>query len=326
MAEQAGDEDDKPHEIRNIKVAEVSLVDRPANLRTFLMLKSQGNGGRPMPEVLTDEQAAELETALNTPTKTEEDVIKALDAELGKALDQSARTKVIAALRLLGGITDGAVKALHKQLSGILGGDTKKADEKPVVEPAVAKKEEPVVKTTVAPEIVALAKAGDYEAITKAVQDSPATAVLLVELMKAQGTELAKRDAQIADLTKFQAEMVTKADDVEVAKLVTEAGLPGMSTEDQTKMVKAMTPEVRSAWFSHGKAIRANLALADTEQGTSRRGDDSYNPFEEINKRAAEIVQKSAGTVMEMDARVQVLEADPKLASDYRAYTRGEKV
>jgi len=120
--------------------------------------------------------------------------------------------------------------------------------------------------------------------------------------------------------------ILAKADDTAVADLVRDAGLPGMSTEDQVKLVKSFTPEQRTAWMNHAKALRANIAMGETEHGTSRRGEDTYNPLDELNKRTTEMVVKSAGTVNEADAMMKVLEADPKLRGDYRKYVRGEVV
>jgi len=327
MPDQAGDEDvdqARTHELKNLRIAEVSLVDKPANLRPFLMLKSEsGLGGRPMPETLTDEQAAQIEAALNAPHPEEAAVLKSIETDAGAPLDDSARNKLTAALRLLGGIADGARKGLAKALAG--------PEVKPVVEPVVEpptppEKETPVVDTTKAEtktplpaEVVELAKAGDYESIVKAAGDQPGVVALMVELLKS-------RDSEIGTLKTSVEAILAKADDTAVADLVRDAGLPGMSTEDQVKLVKSFTPEQRVAWSNHAKALRANIAMGETEHGTSRRGEDTYNPLDELNKRTTEMVVKSAGTVNEADAMMKVLEADPKLRGDYRKYVRGEVV
>ena len=52
------DEDLGPRELRNLRIREISLVDRPANKRTFLLYKSKGEGDSTMP--LSEDQTAAL--------------------------------------------------------------------------------------------------------------------------------------------------------------------------------------------------------------------------------------------------------------------------
>jgi hypothetical protein len=333
MLKPAANDENAIAELKNLFIKEVSLVDKPANRRPFLLYKSNtGKGDQDMP-ALTETEAQQIEDALNTPHAKEAEVIKALETELGKALDAAARNKIIAAVRLLGGIDDESVKSVAQTLSGLVSppapaakvsvDDTKKAEP----EPAPAKKEPVTVKTEKAdttvvsppPEIVALAKAGDYAAVLKAATESPAVVGLMVDLLKS-------RDGEIADLKQWQVSMIQKADDEAVRALVVEAGLPGASIEDQVKLVKSMTSESRAAWMAQAKALKSHIAMADVEKGTSRRGSDSYNPLEEINARTAQMLQKSDGKLSEGDAMMKVLEQDSKLAADYRNYVKGENI
>lgn len=262
-----------------------------------------------MPDVLTESEAQVIEDALNQPREDEAAILTAVESEVGSELDPSTRNKVTAALRLLGNTSEVAVQGLVKKLSGILPVE-KTETTKPSVEES---------KVELPAEVIELAKSGDYEAITKAASASPGVVGLVVELLKS-------RDAEIKKANEFMATMIAKADDDAVRKIVEDAGLPGMSTDDQIKLVKSMNPEARSSWASHAKALRANIALSDVERGTPRRGSDSYNPYDEINKRVSELVSKSDGKLSEFDAQMQVLQADPKLASDYREYVRGGNV
>jgi hypothetical protein len=334
MADQAADTNENDvHELRDLFVREVSLVGKAANRRTFLLYKSAKGGNMPQP--LTEVEQLAIETALNTPTATEETVLKAM--ELAKALDAGDKNKVIAALRLLGGVQDEAVKALVKELSGAVG---EKADEKPAPttktetpapETTPARKEQTVPTPDEKPavpekivdppaEIVALAKAGNYAEIMKAAGANPGVIAVMVELLKS-------RDGEITDLKKFMAEQIAKSDDAEVARIVDEADLPGASRDDQIALVKAMDSPSRAKFAALATGIKANLqaGLYEREIGTSRRSDGRVlKALDTVKERAKEIVTKSGDKLSEGDALLRVLEDDPALAAQYRAEVRGE--
>jgi len=333
MTDKPADEDEKtPHELRNLFVKEISLVDRAANRRKFLLFKSEsGQGGNPMPQAtLTEAEVLELDTALNTPTETEGTVLAAMETAVEKALSSGDKNKVTAALRLLGGVEDSAVKALVKELSAAASGSApekvesaKKAEPKP--EEPVVRKEAPVPKADEKPkepekvpelpeEVTELAKRGDYVAITKAAGENPGVMALVVELLKS-------RDGEIQDLKKFQVEQIAKADAEEVARIVDEADLPGAAREDQIALVKGMDSDAREKFAALAKGIQANLkaGVSAGQVGTPRRGGPTSTAWDTIQKRAKELVAKSATKLDQNDAFAQVIEDDPDLARQYRA-------
>ena len=336
MPDKPVDEDEStPHELRNLFVKEISLVDRAANRRKFLLFKSEsGQGGRPMPEAtLTEAEVLELDTALNTPTETEGVVLAAMETAVEKALSSGDKNKVTAALRLLGGISDPAVKALAKELSAAAGDEPAKTEPAKKVEPKPepARKEAPVAKAVEKPkepekapelpaEVTELAKRGDYVAIMKAAGENPGVMALVVELLKS-------RDGEIADLKKFQVEQIAKADAEEVARIVDEADLPGAAREDQILLVKGMDKEGREKFAALAKGINANLkaGVGAGQIGTSRRGESTLKAYDTIQKRAKELIAKSATKLDENDALFQVLADDPELARQYRAEVAGEE-
>lgn len=287
-----------------------------------------------MPEVtLTEAEVLELDTALNTPTDTEGAVLAAMETAVEKALSSGDKNKVTAALRLLGGISDPAVKALAKELSAAAG-DTTPAKTEPAKKvepkPEPARKEAPVAKADEKPkepekapelpaEVIDLAKSGDYEAITKAAVENPGMVGIVVGLLKSQAVE-------IADLKKFQVEQIAKADAEEVARIVDEAGLPGAAREDQILLVKGMDSDARKQFAALAKGIKENIkaGVGVGQIGTSRRGEPTLKAYDTIQKRAKELIAKSATKLDENDALFQVLADDPELAQQYRAEVAGE--
>jgi len=81
-----------PQELKGLHVREISLVDRPANRRKFLLWKSEGGESDVPTEQLTDEQALQLEEWLNTYALGEDAIVtKSLSAEGKTALRAVAR-------------------------------------------------------------------------------------------------------------------------------------------------------------------------------------------------------------------------------------------
>jgi hypothetical protein len=79
---------DGPRELRNLAVSEISLVDRGANARRYLVIKrALGRGekeGGAMPRHLTESETAELEGALNRPALREQELVEKALTERGE--------------------------------------------------------------------------------------------------------------------------------------------------------------------------------------------------------------------------------------------------
>jgi hypothetical protein len=97
-------DDEQAHELRGLRVDEISLCDAAANRRRFLVLKAQNRGekGGAMPQHLTESETAELESALNSPHPAEERVLAQVAKQAGGSLSAAAVNAVRAAIRLLG--------------------------------------------------------------------------------------------------------------------------------------------------------------------------------------------------------------------------------
>jgi hypothetical protein len=124
-AEKVVEEKDGPHELTNITVKEVSVVDRAANKRTFLVTKSKKNAaGAP---VTTDEDDTDL-AALGPVGKSKDDLAAKLDAEDAAAVGKTDAQKVLDA-------KDAADKAEIERLKAV---GTSGAPAAPIVAPIVA--------------------------------------------------------------------------------------------------------------------------------------------------------------------------------------------
>jgi len=85
----------RPRELRRLHVAEVSLVDKPATGKRFLLYKSEG-GESDMVEPLDDSGALLVETGLNDPATLEGE-----DDAVGSILDDEGRILARGGFRLL---------------------------------------------------------------------------------------------------------------------------------------------------------------------------------------------------------------------------------
>ena len=297
-----GDNDElEPQELKHLRIREISLVDRPANKRTFLLFKSDGAEGDSIMPTLTEGETAAIEGALNTAVDGEDALMKAMAsrAKDGK-LSEKDRNALKGALRLLG--SSAAFADIVKAIS-----EDPKPEEKTEEKPDEKTETKPDETPEVTPDIPA-----SVEKVLKAERE-------------AHKAELAKRDAEIGDLKKFQAEMVAKADLVEVEKLVDTMNLPSMSREDQIKLVRSWTPEQREKFAGWAEGLTKSIDLS-TPIGSPRRGVDVPESAQDETMRLAKArVEKDASGKLDLaDAIMKVRAEDPALArrSDAEA-TRG---
>ena len=249
---------------------------------------------------LTEEETAAIVGALNTAVDGEDALMKAMTARAKDKLTDNERNALKGALRLLGSSKSFAdiVKAITED---------PKPEEKPKDEP----KPEPEAKPDETPEVKPDIPA-EVEKVLKAERE-------------AHKAELAKRDAEILDLKKFQAEMVAKADLVEVEKLVDTMNLPSMSREDQIKLVRSWTPEQREKFAGWAEGLTKSIDLS-TPIGSPRRGVDVPESAQDETMRLANArVEKDASGKLELaDAIVKVRAERPDLAARSRLEALGQ--
>jgi hypothetical protein len=289
MLKPGEEEDPRPTELKRLFVREISLVDRPANKREFLLYKSDGHKGDSlMPETLTKEEAEGLSAALNAPYDSEEAFLAKVD-EVKKDLTKAHRDAIKGAFRLIQSCKDDVGEDMMRvvmDLAGLVKAEKKKDDEpEPKIEPKpVEKKDE----------------------------------TQLSEVEKAHAAELSKRDEKIDALEKAVTGLLDEKDDSAVTALVAEMNLPGMSAQDQEKLFKTLPADVRAAFGAWAPAI--TKAIDMTTVGTSRHGEPAPESAQaETMQKARALVEKDASGKLDLaDALLTVRAADPSLAERTR--------
>jgi len=339
MTDERDEDEDKPTELKRLFVREISLVDKPANRRRFLLFKSAEGpkGGTLMADAaLSDEAALALEEALNSEAEREDELMEALEtiAKAEKAeLSDADKNAVKGALRLLAKVKNAVGDAVMKKLAALAGygyaapekaNPKKKPEEEE--EDYGTKRKAAVKKESVPAEVLEIAKAAstseEYESIVKAAQESPATVGLLLQVLQKSNEA---RDTELKELKKFQVDVLAKEDDRRAREQVTEMDLPGMAIEDQIAFVKSLDGAARDRLAQWAKGLRASVSEAlTTEIGTPRRAfAQAGSALDEIQKRASQLVEKAAGKLSAGDAMMKVMEDDPALAERYRSEVLG---
>ena len=245
---------------------------------------------------LTEEETAAIEGALNTAVDGEDALMKAMAsrAKDGK-LSEKDRNALKGALRLLG--SSAAFADIVKAIT-----EDPKPDEKPKDEP----KPEPEAKPDETPEPEKETSGSD-------------------DVAKAHQAELRKRDDKIEALEKFQADMLEKADRVEVATLVEKMQLPGMSSDDQIEFVLGLDKAHREKMSAWAPALTKAIDLS-SDIGSPRRGlDRPESAQDEIMRLAEARVEKDASGKTDLaEAIIKVRAEHPDLAKRSRLEALGQ--
>ncbi len=302
--------------LRNLDVREVSLVDRPANRRRFLLWKSAspaGQTGGHMP-TLTAEALTKVEKRLDVAPPGEEAVLSALTViakAAGQELTDETQTAATVMLRsaALTAIPDPHAKAA--ELAAVFGIPVQKAESTTKQETS-----KPPAPATLSAELAELAKADSSltELITKAASESSATATLLTILLK----RVAEKTATVAELTEKDAarEALAKAEAMD---------LPGVDKTKLAETIKKLSAagllaEVEPMLAALRKQVQESALYSET--GNSRRGAGST--YAKVEQMADALVQKSAdGTLTKAQAITKVLTDNPDLYQQYEAEKGG---
>ncbi len=313
----------KVTELKGLEVDEVSHVDRPANLRPFLVVKSEG--GINMPD-LTEEQVQQLEDVLSAPAPGE-------DAQVAKAAGGGVKEALIRGYqRIRHALGAEAVQKLEASA----------APAEPVEKAACAKCHGTVAKgSKFCPNCGEKMKGGDTadeeDDDAKEAEKGKATKALISKAVENAVSEVRKEyegkltvlTTSVEKLTKANDDLVTKADDAAVAEIVQKANLPGTSIEDQVKFVKSLTAEQREQWLASTTAAKAADTYAQLGQpiGTPRGVDASSAEGQIVAKAKALLdsgVKKADGRPMTLaDAIIKVREDNLDLDRRYEAEMNG---
>lgn len=282
-------------QLTDLTVDEVSLVDRAANRRRFLLMKSAGHTGDDMAidevkilkTVETIDKAGfgpalEALAADKDPTETE---------ELLKSVPEADRPKARAAIRVLGG-------ALAKSLM------TPKTVEK-------------IVEKTVVPGVIKKAD-GSYD--LSGVKDETARAALEITLKKAD-----EADARATKVEKERRrEHVTKAITTDFKHL------PGVTADDFAPIIEkvqdALEPKeytrLTTALKAASEAIRKGAMF--TELGRDASGVAAGTAAAEIQAKAEELRKADPKMTIEQ-ARARVIKSDRPLYDRSVAESNGKR-
>ena len=299
------EDEPRPAELRDVTVHEISLVDRPANKRPFLLFKSEDTPNRERGEdelaTLSKEETEQLQEVLNTEAKDEEKLLEKVDGKSKNA------TKAL--LRVLQHIAaDMEPEDLQKFLADA-GFGFEKAEEKEPEDDSKTEEQKAIAKRDAA--LAALPE--NVREILKSDRDAT----------EAENVELRK---QVEEGAKWRTDFIEKADDEAVAKLVEKMQIPGMAEEDQVKFVKALPTELRETMKGWAEALKASKELGDPTAtiGTARRGEHTVSAGDEIMKRAEALVKADTSGKLDIaDAILKVRAEDPNLAEHSRRETLG---
>ena len=292
----------RPAELKDVTVHEISLVDRPANKRPFLLFKSKESqtrkvGEYKLTEQLTKEATEELQKALNTEGEDE--------AEKLEKIDGKSKNAAKAALRILQHLTSGMDPEEVQKFLADAGFGYEKADETPEAteaEKAIAKRD------------AALA------ALPENVR------AILKEEREADAAEKDTLRKQVEEGAKWRADFIAKAEAEAIEKLVDELQIPGMSREDQVIFVAALPEAQRESMKGWATALRVTKGFSDptTVIGTPRRGEHVTSANADTMEKARALVKADTSGELDLaDAIVQVRAEDPALAERARLETLG---
>lgn len=280
------------NKLTNLDTLGVSLVRRGANKKRFALSKSEGT-------------MEGFEEVIKAVLEAEMDDEASVDEVLKQAkLSDRGMKAVKGALRLLNAFKDELPKDIMKMLAGLAGYGDPEPDEK-AEKPDEDKYKEPTMKDS-GPDLQALPDdiRNQVESLWKANQDEIKKREELEAILKAERDE------------REQQEFVAKA-----AKEFSH--LPGTPETIGTllKSVKDASPELAGQLEELLKSTEAMVSKSEllTELGQSARGDTGGSAWEQIEKAAESVVQKSANQVSKSQAISSFL-CTPEGGQLYNAY------
>lgn len=309
--------------LRNIDVREVSLVDKPAIRKRFLLFKSR-EGEAAMPK-FSDSGLAALTERINAPDP-QEDVILTKVAEIRKAASQpfgDAERDVALALLRVAGTTEQPVEKRAEVVAQLMGAPAQ--DDLTKAEMTC-----PKCGAKVKMEKSAAAKfCGQCgaEYVQKAAAPTPGIDELLkadTPLSKAVADILKAKDGQIETLAK---RVDTLEGDKTRAQAIAKAESTGLPI-DRMKLASLIEKseaggfgeELISTLKAAGEQIKASVLFGEIGSPGSL---DPASASARIAKLASDMIAKSATPLTKEQAEVAVMEQNPALYTEYLAEKGG---
>ncbi len=273
-----------PHEIVDLLIAEVSLVDDPANERPFLLIKNRTGD-----TTVADNQLIEL--ALGTDLENEE----AIDKKIG-SLPSDSQEALKGALRILQAHRENITSDVLKSLASEMGVEFQAEKQEGGGDPPKDKDE----------------GAGDTSKL------QPEVAAILQALQKSNSTleeRLQKSDAKVAELDRARRkdDMIVKVKDLRLAKAEPD------KLADALLSLQDSSPE---AYEQLSEILTATSAVVEGSDllkaiGSDTAGDASETVYEKVAKAAKKMVEDSNGKLSFANAQDTILKNDRDLAKLY---------
>lgn len=303
--------------LRKLDVRAVSLVDRPANRRKFLLFKRdapQGQEGvRVMPITFDEGSCETLNKRFNTAPKGEDAVLSELASiskAAGKELTEEGKVVAAAILRAAGQADYSDPKAAAETLAALLGFEVKKADPPPLIF------KEAAPSTPAMPaELQEIAKSDPAKAalLAKAAQESPAAYALLM-----------KAEQEKSELQKSVDTLTEKARDSEAIKKAEGLNLAGVDKTKLASVIKSLdaanlSDSVLPILTALNTQVQKSTLFSELGSGRVSTAGSALSKMEEL---ATSMIQKD-GKLTREAAIVKIAESNPQLYQEYEAERKG---
>ena len=301
--------------LRKLDVRAVSLVDRPANRRKFLLFKRDApegaEGVRLMPLAFTEKSCETLNERLNKSPKGEDAVLSELESlskAAGKELTEENKAAAATILRAAGHADYSNPKAAAGQLAALFGFEVKKAEEKPPL--TIEKKADPAAPSLPAElEEIAKSDPGKAALLAKAAQESPAAFALLM-----------KSEQEKATLQKSVNELTEKNRDSEAIKKAEGLNLAGVEKTKLASVIKSLdaaglSDSVLPIMTALNKQVQTSVLFTESGSGHVSQAGSALAKMEEM---VGSMIQKDGKLTREL-ALVKIAESNPDLYQQYMA-------
>lgn len=291
--------------LRHVKTAEVSIVDRAANKRRFLLTKNEE--GADMPQDNENSLLSPVMLDLIDTEVTGEDKME----ELFKSLDPEATNAVRGAMRMLQSFRDDLPQDVLSHIA-------KAGDFPEFMKEKTKKRKEKMAKN----------QDGDTPAKdTPKVDDLPQEAQVLFKAQNDKLEEMQKSLVETQDINKSLATQLREERDARlnreyVAKAEGYASLPGVKADEFGLVLKSLADKAPEEVEKIETVLKAAVEVISKSDAFSEVGTDGATggatSWDRVEASARELVQKGEFTTMP-EAIDHLLVKDPTL---YDAYNR----
>lgn len=308
--------EDSPFYLRSLEVAEVSLVDKAANKRKFLVFKSEesvmAKKGEGEVELVLDNLSADMIGVLKAATeegdKEMEESINGLEiSEKAKAAIRAAARTMSAARKEMEDEDGEMPDDVAEQVAKLLGVQSKK----------VAKEEKDKVCKSELEETYGLVLKADG---TPDFNKVPKDVRKMVEMLWKQNQDTIKKAADLEAVLK--AEQDLRATNECIRKAETDYNGLSLKPSDFAPVLKEMQEKLSESTFAEvDRILKASAKAAAAifkEQGTGGEGGDDQTAYGKLETIAKQYVKDGKAPTFEV-AFTKAMDENPDLAAAERA-------